>query len=59
MKSYTPPTLVDFGDAAALTADSRSNGTDDVMFDENGQPQHGGSGSNDVCATPGPAECAG
>lgn len=59
MKSYAPPSLTDYGDAAALTADGRGDGADDVLFDNNGQPQHGAGGSNDVCATPGPAECAG
>ena len=58
MKSYDTPALADYGDAAALTADSRSDGSDDVLMDHNGQPQHGGGGSHDVCARPGPAECA-
>ena len=51
MKTYTAPSLVEFGDVSAVTADSRENNTDDTFFSLTG-PQEGAGGSLDVCITP-------
>ena len=51
MKTYTTPALVEYGTAAAITADSRSSNADDTFFDANGQPQSGLGGSIDTCVT--------
>lgn len=51
MKTYNAPALVEYGTAAAITADSRNNSIDDTFFNANGQPQGGQGGSNDTCVT--------
>ena len=57
MKTYTTPTLVAYGDAAQITADSRENNTDDTFFDANGMGQPGAGGSLDVCTTADDQNC--
>ena len=58
MKAYTPPALVAYGDAAAITADSRNNSNDDTFTNASGQPQSGLGGSLDTCVTENQADCA-
>lgn len=50
MKTYTPPAIVEYGDVADATADSRTNETDDTFFSLNG-PVPGLGGSSDTCVT--------
>ena len=57
MKTYTTPTLVAYGDAAQITADSRDSSADDTFFDENGLGQPGAGGSLDVCVTQDDENC--
>jgi hypothetical protein len=56
MKTYTPPAIVEYGDVADVTADSRENNTDDTFFSLNG-PQDGLGGSFDVCVTEDDVRC--
>ena len=51
MKTYTTPALVEYGTAAAITADSRTSNADDTFFDASGQPNIGQGGSLDTCVT--------
>ena len=56
MKTYTPPSLAEYGDVLTVTADSRENDTDDTFFSLNG-PQPGMGGSMDTCVTPDDERC--
>ena len=58
MKTYTSPQLTEYGTAAAMTADSRENSTDDTFFDINGNAQAGVGGSLDTCVTANDINCA-
>ena len=58
MKVYTTPALVEYGTAAAITADSRSSNADDTFLDANGQAQSGLGGSLDTCVTADDERCA-
>ena len=49
MKAYTPPTLVEFGSVAQLTADSGENSSSDTIFRINGRTGPGIGGSIDSC----------
>ena len=51
MKTYNAPSLVEYGTASALTADSRDSSAADIFFDRNGDAQQGLNGSLDTCAT--------
>ena len=57
MKTYTPPALAEYGDAAQITADSRENATEDTFFNRNGVPNQGLGGSLDTCVTANDANC--
>lgn len=56
---YTAPTLVEYGDAAQITADSRDSSLDDTFTNASGQPQSGLGGSNDTCTTANSDDCLG
>jgi hypothetical protein len=55
-KPYTPPVIVEYGDATALTADSRNDNSADVFFSLNG-PEPGLGGSSDTCVTEDGVNC--
>ena len=57
MKTYTPPSLAEYGTAAAITADSRESTVDDTFFNRNGQPTEGQGGSLDTCVTANTTAC--
>ena len=57
MKAYTTPSLIEYGTAAAVTADSRENSTDDTFFNVNGIPSDGLGGSFDTCVTANDINC--
>lgn len=56
MKNYQTPSLVEYGNAALVTADSRENNTADTFFGLNG-PQPGQGGSFDTCVTANDVRC--
>ena len=58
MKTYTSPSVVEYGDAAQITADSRSNSNDDTFTAANGASEAGLGGSLDTCVTADEETCA-
>ena len=57
MKTYNAPSLVEYGTASALTADSRDSSAADIFFDRNGDAQQGQNGSFDTCTTQNEEDC--
>ena len=57
MKTYTSPQLIEYGTAAAMTADSRDSDAADVFFDVSGNAQPGVNGSLDTCVTANDINC--
>ena len=57
MKSYSPPTLVEYGSIDALTGIFGSDVTQDQSFDPQGRVIATGTGSIDQCATVNQDQC--
>ena len=57
MKTYTTPTLVEYGEVGALTGIFGSAMTQDQSFDPQGRVINTGTGSIDQCATANDQNC--